>query len=201
MGTERGIKVLGEIIIAPSELWDYFIRNEKTLKKEQHKIAACPEYGVIIYVTESQGYPNIIAEADDIVYEEEVVINDVDCSTTARRFYDEYLTEKFLEKTCELDICDDPEDDIPPETEESRIEEREDELDAAISDFLYVVLGAVVDIPPESSMREIKNDVKEHFLKYLADKHGFKIYRPMFLEDVDTGEDFFTEYPYECLVE
>mgnify|MGYP000833253049 CR=1 FL=1 len=33
-----------------------------------------------------------------------------------------------------------------------------------------------------------------------ASSLGISIYRPMYLEDADTGEDYFTEYPYDDMV-
>ena len=77
------------------------------------------------------------------------------------------------------------------------IDEREDEIDAAVDDFLAVILQTN-GYEYDSAIDEIHDDAKEHFIEYLARKFKFEIYRPMYLED-ENGEDFFEEYPYGCM--
>ena len=45
---------------------------------------------------------------------------------------------------------------------------------------------------------EVYDDLKEHFLEYMARKWGLVIHRPMFLED-ENGEEFYEDYPYDCI--
>ena len=81
--------------------------------------------------------------------------------------------------------------------QQDAIEEREMELDIAVSEFISAVLGGDAYLDSED-YDDIIEDCKDHFLEYLARKHGLDIFRPMVLEDED-GEDFYEEYPYECM--
>ena len=76
------------------------------------------------------------------------------------------------------------------------IDEREDEIELSVRDFVSVVS----DTGCYNIEDEVIDDLKEHFLEYMYRKWGIGIYRPMYLEDTDTGEDYFTEYPYDDLV-
>ena len=77
------------------------------------------------------------------------------------------------------------------------IAERELELDDAVSMLLDTVIeeDVAMFLGPEAD--EICEDIKDHILEYLYRKHGISTRRPMVLEDTETGEDFFEEYPYE----
>ena len=76
---------------------------------------------------------------------------------------------------------------------EDEIEERELELTEATEVFVNAVAD---DLQIDS---EVIEECKEHFLEYLYRKFGLTIRRPMVLED-EEGEDFFEEYPYECMI-
>ena len=83
---------------------------------------------------------------------------------------------------------------------EWEIERSEGALDEAVEYFISSILddehSVFGDVPiPEYVIK----DCKEHFLEYLYRKHKFNIRRPMVLED-ESGEDFYEEYPYPCLV-
>ncbi len=96
------------------------------------------------------------------------------------------------------DITSDMEDSAEAHTEEI-IHDREEELDQAVMDFLYVAVNDFYDFDADL-IGEVVSDVKEHFLEYLSRKHNLNIYRPMFLEDIETGEEYYTETPYEDMV-
>ena len=84
--------------------------------------------------------------------------------------------------------------------QEDMISERELELDEAISLLLDTVLeeDAVMFFGTETD--EVCEDLKDHILEYLYRKHGISVRRPMVLEDTETGEEFFEEYPYDSMV-
>ena len=182
-----------KVTVEASELWDYFQKHKEKLVSSMHEVASNDEFGIVIYITEDEGLARIVVTADDEEVYDEEVISAKDCKDTAERIYDDYLTSNVIEI---LAGGKDDEDDSRFEIED-QIEEREAELE----DALYMFLGAVCD---DDSVEyyledELVQDVKEHFLEYLARKWGIPIRRPMFLEDED-GEEFFEEYPYEYMV-
>lgn len=76
--------------------------------------------------------------------------------------------------------------------------EREDELDLAIKDFLAVALqepdsDRVVANYEQSFIDEVLDD----FLRILAKDYCCEIFRPMFIEDAETGCEVYTQFPYE----
>ena len=80
--------------------------------------------------------------------------------------------------------------------EQMLIDEREEEIDAAVRDLVNIVsVTGCYNLTDEAV-----DDLKDHFLEYMHRKLGISIYRPMYLEDADTGEDYFTEYPYDDMV-
>lgn len=82
-------------------------------------------------------------------------------------------------------------------THEEIIEEREEELDVAIEDFVITVTD---DSVPLENYEEIIRDLKEHFLAYMYKKHGLEPFRPMILYDEDKTEHY-EEFPYRLLFE
>lgn len=186
------------IIVQASEVWDLFQRKREFLETNQMKIAENNEFGVEIFLEESRGKPNIIAYLDDDEIYSELCMSESDCEITVQMFYDEYLTEKIINKYFgeQEDGC--AYDGLTHFEKQSEIDSREAELDMAVEDFLSVALDGFVldDVVDISGV--ICEDVKEHFLEYLARKWRLHIRRPMYLED-DGGEEFFEEYPYECM--
>lgn len=181
------------IIISAVDMWAYFKDNEKELKTTEHLIAENDEYGVEIYLTEQQDKPCFTVTADGYEYEEESAVSEADCRKTIEALYDKYLTEKFLEVEPVESLLD----------QEDMIAEREMELDDAIMLMLDTIVeedAAILLSCNTNNLDEICDDIKDHMLEYIARKHGIEIRRPMILEDDETGEDFFTEYPYECMV-
>ena len=129
------------------------------------------------------------------IYREEI-LNEKDAKRTADRIYEEYLSIKAIETVTEAE--DDGTVYVDDEDEDNQvlINEREDDLDAAVMEFVNIVS----DTGCYNIKDEVLDDLKEHFLEYMHKTWGIGIYRPMYLEDVDTGEEYFTEYPYEDMV-
>lgn len=149
---------------------------------------------MVIYLTEEDRgnamLPSIVVYLNGSELYEECAVNENDCTQTVRKVFYEYLTEeRLVNKILEADA----------EDHEEEIDNREDELDTAVFDFISEVMGEPVDITlGKTKAEEIYEDFKEHALEYLARKWKLNIYRPMILED-ENGEEFFEEYPYDVL--
>ena len=202
-----------KIIIEPSKVWGYFKAHTEELRESMHEIASNDEFGISVYVTDDGAeyhvnnvrkynpLPQIVVEADGVMVYSEGTISERDCEKTVKDVYDKYLSEGVVSL---LSSIKEPssDDDVDFEEEETEwqeylIDERELELDEAVQLFIEAVVDRVsyADLCED----EIIEDVKDHFLEYLARKWEFPIRRPMFLEDED-GVEFFEEYPYEHMI-
>lgn len=182
------------ITVGSAAIVDYYKKNKFRLSQESEDIAENEAIGVVIYLSDTNGHPTITVLADDMQVAE--VTTGIDgLSELVQTMYDTYLDENaFIATMTEGE--DDGEYD-EEELAEALINEREDELDVAVDDFLATVLQTN-GYEYDSVIDEIHDDVKEHFLEYLARKFKIELYRPMYLED-ENGEDFFEEYPYGCM--
>lgn len=183
-----------KITTKPEDVWKMYLDGGHDFKNYYHEIAKNDEYGVIVYLSEdSKGAAAIYVEADGVmVYSENV--NNANCEKTVTDIYDKYLTSRAIET-----LSDMSETDSAILNEEDAIAEREEELDTLVYDFVMSVLGE--DVYFDEKKYDVDNmfeDIKDHFLEYLARKYELQIYRPMFLEDED-GKESFENYPYECM--
>ena len=191
---------MAQIYVDASDIWDLFQKEKKLLEDHERKIAECPEYGTEIYLTGENGYPCIVVYADDDMVYTEICVSPADCKSVAQSIYNDYLTEKVLQKYLdeldeeESDGCDD--DQLAGRLVD--IEDREADLDMAVFDFVNTALDRLCIEEYMDESDEMCADVKDHFLEYLARKWGLPIYRPMYLVEED-GAEFYTEYPYECM--
>ena len=178
-----------KIMISASDVWDYFQKHKDDLQNTEHIIADNEEYGISISLSSENGLPCIIVTADGYQYAEERAVSATDCKETVKMLYDYYLTGKFAtgEEPEGIDQND-------------MISERETELDEAIMLFLDTAIEADVAEFFGEETDEIVEDVKDHILEYLYKKHNISVRRPMILEDIETKEDFFEEYPYNSMV-
>ena len=182
-----------KIIVEPRDLWSYYLEHNKGLASTMYEIAQNKEYGISIYLSENEkGNASIVVEADDMEVYSETIVSDRDARTTCEKIYDKYLSDKVVDILAEMGI----EDEMTALEQEDAIDEREAELTEALYCFLDIVCGE--DYFDFYTDDDILEDIKDHFLEYLARKHGIPIRRPMVLEDED-GEEFFEEYPYECM--
>lgn len=181
------------VTVGSSNVVDFFKQHQYELSREYKIIAENEEFGIVIYLSSTNGRPTVTVFADED-QRSEIITNIDSLEGVVKTTYETYLSDKAVSAI--IDDEDDPEELSEDELNEYEIDERESEIDAAVDDFLGVVLQAfglntaVVD--------EIHDDVKEHFLEYLYRKHKLEIYRPMYLED-ENGDEFFEEYPYECM--
>lgn len=195
---------MGEIIIDAEDVWAFFNRKGKALEEEMALIAQNTEYGIDVWLTREDGNPAVYVYADDVEMYEETMLSEADCKRSVRRIYEKYLTNEVIDELLEMGDDYDPFEgqDKPEDVEEydptHDIEDRENQLDDAITSFLIEAGGDDFDAR-NIDLDDIVADCKEHFLEYLARKHNFRVYRPMFLE-ADDGTEFYTEYPYEQMI-
>lgn len=184
-----------EIIMTPSEVWKGYLSNKNSVNKRIVEIARYEDYGVSIYFyEEAENRLNIVVEVDDIEIYSEEVISERDCTSTVKRIYDKYLSPDILEIIQDIRDSDDSRFE-----QEDAISEREANLDELVFDFVMGVMGG--DTYFDGGVYDFDDmcdDLKDHFLEYMYRKYGLDIYRPMILED-ENGEEFFEEYPYECM--
>lgn len=195
------------ITIQPEEVWEFFQPKKKELKTKMLRIAENFDFGVKVFLTESAGHPKFVVEMDDEEVYSETCIGKEDTRETANRIYNKYLTSQVINEV--FGELEDDDVDAPPDEEdyddieitrmgeEEEIDDREMELDSAIYDFVSEVLDAPLE-DCVTNADEIYDDLKEHFLEYMARKWGLVIRRPMFLED-ENEEEFFEEFPYDCI--
>lgn len=192
------------IEVEPSEIWEYSLEHEDELLTKQHLMAQNDDYGMEIWLTMVSGSTELIVECDGSEVYREDILNERDAKKTADRLYEDYLSIKaietltdsedntvYVEDTSEEDDSEEEYDD-----DQMLIDEREEEIDSAVRELVNIVS----DTGCYNLTDEAVDDLKEHFLEYMHRKWGISIYRPMYLEDADTSEDYFTEYPYDDMV-
>lgn len=174
-------------ILEPSGVWEYFQENCDDLRDMMFLVAENDEYGTEIYITNDGGLPAVIVTADGVQVFEEAIVSERDCEKTVGKAYDTYLTEAAVQALLEDMYLEDD--------EELSINEREEELNDAIYDFLIVVLDGFLD-ENSCDYDKLCEDLKDHFCEYIARKHELPVRRPMYLEYED-GRTEYEEYPYE----
>lgn len=187
-----------KVYVDPHEIWDFFTSSLSRMSKEMVLIAENEETSYAVYLTEDSGYPMLVVAKGDAEPEySEPCVSEDDCVTVAKKLFKRYLVP--------VDVCD--ESILDQETHDEIIQaedvmyERNDELIMAMSDFLSVAVPDVnqsldddiIDMYGTGFVEE----ALDHVLQYLTTEHRFRIYRPMMMTDPETGEDVFTEYPYE----
>lgn len=177
-----------EILYEPNEVWD----GVKTTAGNYTLIAEDADQAVEVCAeldtTSKFKTMSIYVMFDGEIEYEKEVSDALECEECVSEIYALYIP----------DITSEMEDNAEAYAEET-IDAREEELDQACMDFLYTAVDGFYDFDADL-IGEIISDVKEHFLEYIARKHNLNIYRPMFLEDVETGEEYYTETPYEDMV-
>lgn len=202
---------MGVKIYVPAEdVWLFFQNNITRLKEEMVAIAENQDTKYAVYLTEDKGYPSFsVCKGDSKAEYQEGAISEHDCTETAKRCYVRYLfpvmvtNENGFPKSTfeELDNHDD--DGLTEQDKQDNVYIREDELRLAMCDFLKVALNLdcdPVEIIPEYGAALV-DDVLDAILEYIGIEHGLEVYRPMFLVDEDTGDEMYSEYPYDTSAE
>lgn len=191
-----------KITVKASDVWWYCQSHRDELTRDMHLIAENPEYGAEVYITDDMGFPMVMVIVDGNDVYEETAINQTDMTRIVRRIYDEYLTENIFTilgdfEDDELSIFEDEEGNVYSEMEViDRIEDRENELTAAVYDFVATVTEEKLDDDLVLEFEDIVEDLKDHFLEYMARKHKIDIRRPMYLVYEDGSEEL-EEFPYD----
>ena len=178
------------IAIQPHELWDYYKEKKDDLRTSMHRVASNSDYGVEIYITVGDEWPEIVVYVDGEEEFSEILVGSSYCWKTAEEIYEKFLTSKAMDSFGD--------DESQEEDELIAIEEREQELDDAVRQFYLAVIGGEPYYDGDD-MEEMLEDLKERFLEYMAREWEVPIFRPMRMEDIETGEEFYEEYPYECM--
>ena len=193
-----------QIIVEPQDLWWYM---KTKIGQDGHgemiyQIAGNDEYGIDIYAYEDDDYRiHILIESDGITVGDICVTDADEAEKTCSKVYENYLTDKVINILSGIRDAEDEEKalrELHKMIELDEIEDRESELSDTVLTFISDVLaidGGIDDL----DLDDVVEDCKDHFLEYLARKHGLDIYRPMVLED-ENGEDFIAEYPYDCII-
>lgn len=190
-----------DVHIPANEVWSFFQKNKDRLTEEMVAIAENTDTEYAVYLTEDYGYPTFFVCKGDLPPEyEEGAINPKDCEQTAKKCYAQYLypVQVNSEKSYPFPIEDEDEDSTKHDMEDI-VYEREDELRLALCDFLQVVLMDLEDgVDIESYYGPgIIDEILDYFLEYLGFEQRLPVYRPMFITDDETGEEVYTEYPYD----
>lgn len=187
-------------ILKPEEVWEYWMEHPDEIIGQTFEIASCSDFGISVYmVANNASELRISVEADDTEIYDEAVINNVDCLKTCEKIYNDYLfcsMQAILETLGVGNVVTEQQRALE-EIQKDEIDEREESISEYIREFIAEMIGFNVHFDIDDDVIE---DIKEHFLEYMSRKHSIPIYRPMYLEDADTGEDYYAEYPYEDMV-
>ena len=188
-----------DIIIQSHDIWDYCIDHEEELKNVSHIVATNKDYGVEVLVSvEDDETPYVSVQVDDEEIYGKYMTNRVQAHDIMSEIYEKYLYRALETMSGLIGEEKESDDDDEELDEEEEIREREKNLDDAIL-YLYSEVTGDDTIFPGKELENVLNDLKEHFLEYMARKHNLEVYRPMFLYKED-GEKYFTEYPYEEII-
>lgn len=191
------------IHIEPESIWNFFQNNQNRLKKEMVLIAENEETEYSLYLTEENGLPMFsVCKGDDEPEYEEGAINEKDCIDTAKQCCVKYLMPVTVRSAKKYggSWYEDNEEFSSRDEQQEIIENREWELLFAMADF---IMTAIKDDTCSDGSDYIDTyganevlDILEDLLNKLAEEYGFHVYRPMMVEDEDTGKELFVEYPY-----
>lgn len=193
-----------DIYVPSGQVWDFFTKNRPRLRKEMVCIAENKDTGYAVYLTEDFEHPTFYICKDNHKPEfEEYAYHQSDCTEVASRLYAHYLLPEevndeidpdntLFQQSCEYET-------VLSRDVQDEIYEREDALSLALCDFLSVVLRRECD--PADVVKEhgadTFGDIMNSVLKLLSTQYNLEIYRPMMIDDSETGLNLYTEYPYD----
>lgn len=192
-----------DVFVPADCVWGFFHSKLEQMKKEMVAIAENKETGYTIYLTEGSGFPVLsVCKGDAPPEYEELTPTQEDCLEAVKRLYVRFLLPTTVEyDSAPKEEVDDCYDDDLYELREMEMFQRDAILQAAMSDLLDVVL--YYDDPNASTLADLGADFIEEvlstFLQYLADDHGFEVYRPMYVESED-GCETYSEFPYNDFI-
>lgn len=157
---------------------EFFTLNRDRLEDETAILCESNDGKRQIGLTCKGGYPTLIVLIDGMEEHSEQYLSQWSIESQLPDLCDQYLSDEAERDDQELEIL-----------------EREDEINQALADFLTVVLEEDFDI--SRLYTSDGADFVDEIMELLAINHGFTVRRPMFIVDSDSGEEVFTEYPYD----
>lgn len=187
-----------KIYVNPDDVWDYFQKHKAHLADTLDEIAAAEtaddeDIGLQVFITEENGYPQISIEYGDEVLEKECAISKNDCIQVVRKMFQ--MVEKY--EPIISDAHTEEDEDTTATVDETDLElvaEREAELQIALEEFLYKVMGCSEGEMEfdETELSEMLDSIEET----LYGVFGYLMYRPRIIED-GNGQPRLIEYLFE----
>lgn len=179
--------------IYPDKVW--MIVEEMRMGYEKTRlIAESDDESVTVYLEiphDTSAYITVFECGENVFYE--IITNEADCEETVDRVY-----RMFLDDDNEVSYPS-VEDELEKEADdrEAEIEDREFEMHEAAEDLVAIMLkGSTNESAIDPS--DFANKIVDAVAKSLHRK-GVDIYRPMYLQDEETGDIEYREYPYSEL--
>ncbi len=174
---------------SPEEVWAIITKDLRGHSSANRKIAEDDEGNMIYIETTASGSSCVNlyvynSEADDIIFNDIIMAHD-DCIETIEKVYGLFFKDS------------DASSSVTAQYIEDEIRDRDEDLFEAASQFLDTILDGTCS--PLSNCGELENELVELVAKWLQEK-GIEVYHPMYLEDEESGEIEYTEYPYSQLV-
>lgn len=174
------------IIIEPNEVWDYCEQYFDTLEGSAKLIADNIITGAQVFIAVYSGIPTILACVDCEEVDEEPCANEEDCTETAARFYENFLSD-------DLDMTGFNDEALQEYEITTAINEREIELNDIMYDMLEQMVPNILDVTDD--IVDVCDDLVDYVCEFLYRNHGISVYRPMYLECEDGSEEF-CKFPY-----
>lgn len=202
--------------ILPEDGWTFFNQNEARLRNEIVIVAENVDTGYTLGLTIERGTRLARVYRDGVVEKEDAIVSYGDCIDVLCFLIDRYLVpccdyatpvgmedadDKSADEEEERELFGDyPEEDEDEDEDEDiadKISDRENELLLAVEDFIQSALSDYNSHWLDLLQDEDLQDILDYFLSYLSDEYGLPILRPILIEDEDTKETHYTDYPYD----
>lgn len=204
-----------EIHLTVGNIWPFYAENRTRLVDEEVLLAYDETYGYSIFLTDQYGHPRFIVENDNVLEAIRDSYSARDTEEVAKSLYVKYLfpiivgSEDLPEE--EPVEEEEPEEEGQPEEEESAqadhsitgeelddlITEREDEIFSAFLVFLDSLVtegdSGFVELLEQAEL----SDTMEKVLQEISWSLDLPIYRPTVFVNNVTGEEGYTDYPYQ----
>lgn len=188
-----------KIYVPLDDAWDFFEDNVEDLKKQYVELArddTIEDYTVAVYMTEKDGYPELLVEIRGVEVERSKVFSSYHLRYMLERFYTDYIL--FLEPDTKPAKSKTESSDAETDTEEVQYPEpseiddaivRDDNLVCALDDFLNV---AVSEVTYENLFSvygyDMLRTVLQSVIDMLYDEYGVYVYWPQIKIDDDGNE-------------
>lgn len=188
---------MARIMVSAAEVWQYAMEYENELDGGVLElIAEDEETGVEVYLSVLNEEPYVQVYMDNDLIDDVSFSDEESCIDTVSKMYDKYLSGANALMAA-LSGEDEEEEDAEMEIAEKLdlVDEREQELGDAVDLFLQELAPNIEEIAGDE-LPDIYEDVLDLVCEYLYRVRGISVYRPMFLDDDDYEEGYFTEFPY-----